>query len=406
MLYQDPLDFPPLTVLENFMLGQTRGVADQRRYWKEKFEPLNAHFNFNLKADQQVQTLTIGERQQLEILRLLALGISTLILDEPTTGISSLQKETLFAALRKLAAEGKTVILVSHKLEDTDALCDRVTVLRQGIVSGEMGKPFVTHRLLEMMFDRLPHSPERAAAHPGEPILEMREVSASGGRTGLSKCTTVIRKGEVVGLAGLEGSGQGVFLRLAGGLAPPTRGYIRLMGNPMHHRDHHAFKSAGVAFLPAGRLEEGLIRGLTVAEHFALQDTRRGFLVRWAAAFQKADRKIRKFRIFGRSSSVVESLSGGNQQRLLLSLLPRQPNLLLLESPTRGLDLESALWVWQYLQAYCAQGSGIVFSSSELDEIVMMADRILVFFDGRIIKDAKANEISVQELGSAIAGKV
>jgi simple sugar transport system ATP-binding protein len=178
------------------------------------------------------------------------------------------------------------------------------------------------------------------------------------------------------------------------------------MQNPMHRCEYQGFKAAGVAFLPASRLEEGLIRGLTIAEHFALQDTIRGFLVRWTAAFQKAARKIKKFKIIGRPDSVVESLSGGNQQRLMLSFLPRQPNLLLLENPTRGLDLESSLWVWQYLQQYCVRGTSIVFSSSELDEIVMIADRILIFFDGRIVKDVKADETSVQELGRAIAGKV
>jgi simple sugar transport system ATP-binding protein len=162
----------------------------------------------------------------------------------------------------------------------------------------------------------------------------------------------------------------------------------------------------GAIFLPAARLEEGLIRGLTITEHFALQDTTRGFLVRGRAAFKQALCQIEKFRIAAQPQSVVESLSGGNQQRLLLSFLPRQPKLLLLEHPTRGLDLESSLWVWQYLQQYCAQGTSIVFSSSELDEIVMWAERILIFFNGRIIKDVKSDETNTEQLGHAIAGRI
>ena len=136
MLYQDPLDFSLLSLLDNFMLGQTTGIVNQKKSFRKIFEETANSFNFSLQPDTFVKHLTIGERQQLEILRLLARGIQVLILDEPTTGITSLQKETLFQALKKLASEGKSVILVSHKLEDVQALCDKITVLRQGIIAG------------------------------------------------------------------------------------------------------------------------------------------------------------------------------------------------------------------------------------------------------------------------------
>jgi simple sugar transport system ATP-binding protein len=174
----------------------------------------------------------------------------------------------------------------------------------------------------------------------------------------------------------------------------------------MHRKDHHAFKSRGVTFLPASRLEEGLISGLSITEHFALQGSLGRFVVRWQDAFQAAQRQIDNFRIKGRPASVVEELSGGNQQRLLLSFLPANPVLLLLENPTRGLDIESVNWVWQHLHTYCGKKTSIVFSSPELDEILMVADRVLVFFNGRIIKEVKASNTDVQELGKAIAGKI
>jgi simple sugar transport system ATP-binding protein len=207
-------------------------------------------------------------------------------------------------------------------------------------------------------------------------------------------------------LAGLEGSGQGVFLRIAGGLKRATRGAIRLRGRDMHRLDHHAFKNEGVTFLPASRLEEGLISGLSIAEHVALVDSRDRFVVRWRDAFQAAQQQIDNFRIKGQPKSVVEELSGGNQQRLLLSFLPANPVLLLLENPTRGLDLESVNWVWQHLHTYCGKKTSIVFSSPELDEILMVADRVLVFFNGRIIKEVETSNTDAQELGRAIAGKV
>ncbi|QTA92221.1 putative ABC transporter, ATP-binding protein [Desulfonema magnum] len=406
MLYQEPLDFPLLSVLDNFMLGQTNGFANHRNTFRRQFEQIAGHFNFTLNPDVPVRNLTIGERQQLEMLRLLALGIRVLILDEPTTGISETQKDILFQSLNKLASQGKSVILVSHKLEDADALCDKITVLRQGTVAGEMNKPFDTKILLEMMFGTPPLPPSCSCLGSGEELFVMKGVSARGGRAGLKNCNTVIRQGEVVGLAGLEGSGQGVFLRIAAGLKVPFKGELYLQDMKMNGKDHHAFKQAQVNFLPGSRLEEGLIPGLTLAEHFALLENRKGFFVRWAEAFQKANAQIKKFRITGTPESTVESLSGGNQQRLLLSFLPENSLLLLLENPTRGLDPESAHWVWQHLRTYCERGTSIVFSSSELDEILMIADRVAVFFDGKIIKDVKTDETDVNELGMAIAGKI
>ncbi|MBW2493095.1 MAG: ATP-binding cassette domain-containing protein [Deltaproteobacteria bacterium] len=405
MLYQDPLDFPLLSVLDNFMLGQTTGIVNKKKTFRKIFEKTANSLNFSLQPDVFVNRLTIGERQQLEILRLLARGIQVLILDEPTTGISNLQKKTLFQALKKLASEGKSVILVSHKLEDVEALCDKIAVLRQGALAGEMERPFNTNTLLEMMFGDPPLPTVRTKTKSWNIILEMNQVSAIGGRTGLKNCDITFRQGEVIGLAGLEGSGQDVFLRIAAGINQPTRGSIYIKGVKMDGRDYHGFKNHGVTYLPASRLEEGLILGLNIAEHIALLDKHKGFFVRRRNAFQTAEKKIAQFRIKGEPESKIESLSGGNQQRLLLSFLPDVPVLLLLGNPTRGLDMESVLWVWQHLHQYCEHKACIVFSSSDLDEILMNADRVLVFFNGIVIKDARTDQTDAHELGRAIAGK-
>lgn len=405
MLYQDPLDFPELSVLDNFRLGQPTGFLENRSVFLEHLIQLSNKFKFNLSASALVKTLTIGERQQLEMLRLLALGIQVMILDEPTTGISSEQKEILFLALKKLAQDGKSIILVSHKLEDVEALCDRVTVLRQGKVTGELSKPFDANRLLQMMFGTMPVAPSRLGSTPGEVLLSLNRVSATGGRSGLENCSVTIRHGEVVGMAGLEGSGQGVFLRIAAGLKKPAKGDLVLGGTKVIGGSYHFFQRSGVSFLPGTRLEEGLIEGLSIAEHFALQDTQSGFFVPWADALNKAERRINTFRIKGTPHSAVESLSGGNQQRLLLSFLPKSPRLLLLENPTRGLDMDSATWVWRHLLSYSQKNTSIIFSSPELDEILMVADRVLVFFEGRIVMDVRTDETDAHALGSAIAGR-
>jgi len=405
MLYQDPLDFPVMSVLDNFMVGQPGILLNKKAFFRKRFEELSRSIHFSLDPDTSITTLTIGERQQLEILRLLSLGIRVLILDEPTTGISTRQKDVLFSALKKLADEGRNVILVSHKLEDVEALCDSITVLREGRVTGAMDAPFDTFSLLAMMFGAPPKLTARQEVSPGKEVLHMDGVSAPGGRTGLSNCSISIKKGEVIGLAGLEGSGQDVFLRVASGLIQPTQGSVRLNKSIMNGKDYHAFRTAGVTFQPASRLEEGLVQGLSITEHCALRDKNRSPLVKWEDAYRMAVHKIEKFQVVGSPEYRVESLSGGNQQRLLLSFLPARPKLLLLENPTRGLDMESVHWVWEHLDDYCHGGASIVFSSSELDEILMAADRILVFFNGRIIEDVRKEETSSLELGRAIAGK-
>jgi len=406
MLYQDPLDFPPLTVLENFLMGLDHGLISREGAYRGRLNEMAGHFGFHLDPAAPAERLTVGERQQLELIRLLALGVEVLILDEPTTGISSLQKQALFSALRKLAGEGKTILLVSHKLEDVEALCNRITVLRRGKVEGEMGLPFESKRLLGWMFgNELPPPPcfERRTEE-GVLTLAMEGVSASGGRAGLSPCHVAVRQGEVVGLAGLEGSGQGLFLRLAAGLERPETGKIRVAEKDMTGKDHHAYRARRVTFLPAGRLEEGLMPGLTITEHFALHQEG-AMMIHWPNAQRRAEQGIERFRIRGSPLSVAESLSGGNQQRLLLALLPANPSLLLLEHPTRGLDMDSVQWVWEKLMAYADEGTSIVFSSADLDEIFQMADRVLVFFNGVVVKDVRTCDTTMEELAKAIAGK-
>lgn len=405
MLYQDPLDFPAMTVLDNFMLGQPHAIRIHKHPFECRLKELSDRFGFSLPAETPLSHLTVGERQQLEMLRLLSLGIEVLILDEPTTGISDIQKDFLFTTLKSLAADGKSVILVSHKLEDVEILCDSVTVLRQGMVAGNMARPFSTETLLEMIFGTPPSPPVLPSIAVGEPILMMDAVSAIGGRCGLRNCTAQIREGEIVGLAGLEGSGQEQFLRLAAGINKPTHGAITLNGIPVSGAPHKTFHHQGVVFMPAARLEEGLFPGLRIVDHVALQHPGKGLRVSWSEAFRKTVERIDRFHIRGKPDSFIETLSGGNQQRVLLSLLPETPRLLLLENPTRGLDVESTHWVWEQLQRHRHHRAGIVFSSTELDEIMMIAHRILVFFDGSLVQDVHAKDTNPHEIGRAIAGK-
>ncbi len=406
MLHQDPLDFPPMRVIDNFLLGQqTKGILLHRNQALEAFVDLARQYDFSLDPFAYVESLTVGERQQLEILRLLWLGVRVLILDEPTTGISAAQKQKLFATLRRLAEEGKTVIFVSHKLEEVEELCHRVAVLRAGRLVGEMQPPYETSKLVEMMFGRELQAVPRASFASSAPVLRLRQVVLEDVRLRMTAVDLDVYAGETIGLAGMEGSGQGLFLRACAGLVRPVAGQVLVGEQDLTGKSYHAYKRVGVEFLPAARLEEGLVPGLSLSDHFLLVSERQGFFLQRSYAQRLAEEQIARYHIKGRPHSPVESLSGGNQQRALLALLRQPLSLLLLEHPTRGLDVESSIHIWSLLKERCRQGTAILFISSDLEEILQFSDRVLVFFSGKVSPPLEASSLNVEELGGLIGGK-
>jgi ABC-type uncharacterized transport system ATPase subunit len=406
MLHQDPLDFPPLKVLDNLLLAFEERLIPNRRQARHILKELSQRFNFPLDPETRVNTLTVGERQQLEILRLLALGAEVIILDEPTTGISAPQKVLLFDTLRRLAKEeNKSIVFVSHKLEEVEELCDRVTVLRRGKVTGHIEAPFSTDQLVQLMFGQSLPASERASVSLGKPVLELQDVTAQTYRLTIPHISLTMREGEVIGLAGLEGSGQQLMLQACVGLQRPSSGRVLLAGEDFTRQSYRNFLSAGVAYLPAGRIEEGLIRGLTLTEHYVLTERdKQPVVIDWAASTDGMQEKISEFNIQGRPNTPVETLSGGNQQRALLSLLPPALKLLAMEHPTRGLDIESAMWVWKQLLERRQSGTAILFISADLDELMEHSDHIIVFSGGMMAEPIEAATTTVDELGYLIGG--
>ncbi len=406
MLHQDPLDFPPFRIIDDFILGKRAGLLPDRRKAASEFKALCARFDFHLSPDALVSSLTVGERQQLEIVRLLWLGARVLILDEPTTGISQTQKVKLFAALKLLAREGMTVFFVSHKLEDVAELCSRAAVLRQGALVGSMDAPFDNERLVRMMFGREVELAPRRQAVPGRKVLTVKTGCIDTIRLRIQDVNLDVRAGEVIGLAGMEGSGQDLLLGACGGLVEPAGGQFCLdeAEIPMNGHSYHDYRRKGVTYLPAARLEKGLVPGLSLAEHFTLTERQHGFFLDGKAAESRARARISAYNIKGRPESTVESLSGGNQQRALLSLLPDQARLILVEHPTRGLDIESTIYIWGKLKERCAAGTAIIFISSDLDEILQYSDKVMVFFAGRASPLIPTGSLTVQKLGELIGG--
>lgn len=410
MLHQDPLDFPPMKVIDNLILGSPVGVFPNRKKVLKEINALQKQFGFDISPDAYVEKLTVGERQQLEILRLLWLGAEVLILDEPTTGISALQKESLFSTVRLLASQGKAIIFVSHKLEEVEGLCSQVCVMRQGKLVGETKPPYVTDDLVAMMFGKTIKRSEKLCQKQDKINFSISNLKIDDIRLMIKDVNFDIQRGEVIGLAGMEGSGQSLILRALSGVLRPAGGHIWMYDGNNEKLDlvgkhYFYFKDSGISFLPADRIKEGLITGLTLSEHFTLAEPQSGLFIDRKKVNDLTEERIRDFNIRGTSISRIEELSGGNQQRAELALMRNPLRLLLLEHPTRGLDIESTMYIWSKLKQRCQEGASILFISSDLDEIIHYSDRILVFFGGRVSKAFDASEVTIDQLGQLIGGK-
>ena len=407
MLYQEPHDMPPFRVVDNYLLGRDNRLRLNYRTAKVELKELSKRYGFKIDLDTHIDSLSLGERQQLELVRLLAGGAELLILDEPTTGISAEQKDVLFDSMRKLAKEeNKIMILVSHKLEEVQELCDHAFVLRQGKYVGEMNVPCPNERLVELMFGQVPARSERPPFELGDPVLEVRDLSITTYRLAVKNLNVSIRAGEVFGLAGLEGSGQRLLMQACSGLVRPESGQILLEGEEVTSWSYHKSRQGEIAYIAAGRLEEGLVAGLSLTEHLVLAQKEQSFFVDWTEAHQDTQQRIERYQIVGKPDTTADELSGGNQQRLLFGLLWSNLKLILLEHPTRGLDVRSTNYIWDLLYERRPSGTAIMFISPDLDEIIERSDRIAVFSGGVMSRIVEARSTSAEELGHLIGGQL
>jgi simple sugar transport system ATP-binding protein len=411
MVHQEPLDVPGFNALENLLCAAPRWALPSRSEARNTLTVLAGRLGFSVAPDNPISSLTVGQRQQLEIIRLLACGARALILDEPTTGITAAQARSLFAALRRLAAEGNTVLFVSHKLDEVADLCNTVSVLRAGQVVGEgqMPMPQPQERLLKMMFggggaDHIAPQVSRLKPHStSAPAWQLEGVTAREGNLALANLDLDIPVGSVVGLAGLEGSGQQILLRLLCGQLRPSAGNLSLAGTDMAGTTPAAFREGGVEYLPADRLVEGVVGPLTLAEHFAMLQPG-GAIINRRAAEAAAREAITAYSIKAMPASPIMALSGGNQQRAMLAMIPDSTRALVCEQPTRGLDVASARAIWGRLLARRDAGCAVVFATADLDEILDYSDYVLVFFAGRVSQLLPRAELSAPRLAELIGG--
>ncbi|NTU83524.1 MAG: ATP-binding cassette domain-containing protein [Chloroflexales bacterium] len=412
MVHQDPLDVPRFTALENLLCAAPRWALPTRAEARATLTLLAGRLRFTLDPDTPVTSMTVGQRQQLEIVRLLACGARALILDEPTTGITAAQARALFEALRRLAAEGNTVLFVSHKLDEVADLCDTVSVLRAGRTVGEqLAMPQPQARLLQLMFGDAAASRANAEGDPrratpgaeGAPAWRLEGVSAREGGLALHNLTLEIPSGKVVGLAGLDGSGQQILLRLLAGRARPTAGRVLVAGDDLTGASAVAYRRAGIEYLPADRLADGVVGALSLSEHFALLRPA-GLTVDRREARRAADAAIADYGIKATPLTPIMALSGGNQQRAMLALVPDDCRGLACEHPTRGLDVASARGIWRRLLERRDSGCAVIFASADLDELLEYSDEVLVFFAGRVSPLLPRAALSTAYLAELIGG--
>ncbi len=405
-----------LTVLENILLGGAplwrpglgAGAA------RARLAALSAEYGLKVEADARVGDLTVGERQRVEILKALWRDARILILDEPTAVLTPQEAEALFATLQAAVAKGLSIVFISHKLHEVTALASRVVVLRHGRVAGAARIAETDARgLAAMMVGAEVKAPALAPREPGPPLLELEDVTASGGRVGLRGATFALHGGWITGLAGVSGNGQGALAALVGGLARPETGRMRLEGREIGADwSPRAALAAGIARAPEDRKRDGMVGDFTVAENAALETyrqppfARRGFLNR-AARKRFAEDLIRDYDVRGPGvEAPIRLLSGGNAQKLILArALAPSPRIVLADQPSRGLDVGAVAAIQARLIAARDRGAAVLLISEDLDEVMALSDVIHVISEGRLSPPFRRGTMDAAALGLWMAGQ-
>jgi simple sugar transport system ATP-binding protein len=420
MVHQHFMLVEPFTALENVVLGMEGGFrleAGLRRA-RAELERLGREYHLEVDPDARVADLSVGQRQRVEILKALYRGAEILILDEPTAVLTPQEADHLFRILASLRGEGKTVVLITHKLREVREVTDAVTVMRHGRIVATLPTAETTpEQLAELMVGReVALRVDKAPARPEDPMLEVIDlvVEDSLGLERVKGVSFTVRRGEIVGVAGVAGNGQSELLEALAGIRPVKSGRIRLrgaeltepeMGSPRHLR------RLGVAHVPEDRQRVGLVMPFAARESAILgyhdEAAYNGAIrLRRAAVAASFDRQVADYDIRpGDGALPTSTFSGGNQQKIVLAReLDRNPDLLLIGQPTRGVDIGAIEFIHRRLVALRDAGKALLLVSVELDEILALADRILVMHHGRIVGDVPRAAATERMLGLMMAG--
>ena len=407
-----------LTLLENLVLGAEprRGVLIDWRAARDAAEALAADTGAALEWDARAAETPVGVQQRLEILRLLYRGVDTLILDEPTAVLAPAQSRELFRLLRTLAGEGRTIVFISHKLDEVLGLCEQITVLRGGRVVATVPTSETDAADLAGLMVGEAVAPTRyaPAAAVGDPVLRVDDLRTTDDRgiPRLDGASLEVRAGEIVGVAGVAGNGQDELVECLVGLRRATGGRVTLHGEDLGGADVAGRRARGLAYISADRAHEGLaidvdLRANALAGHHrAAELTRRGWLRRSAVTAFVAGVLERYGVRHDAPSQPARSLSGGNQQRLVVGReLAHEPAVLVAAHPTRGVDIKGIAFVHRQLLDRRDRGAAILIVSEELDELIALADRIVVLYRGRVSGEVDGEAGQRRRLGMLMTGE-
>lgn len=416
MIYQHFMLVPRLTVAENVILGYRKQAfyLSKKRLLDEVKKTID-HYGFNLDPGQKVGTLSLGEQQRVEILRALYRQSDVLILDEPTAILSPLETHELFTILRRMADEGKAVILITHKLNEVMAAADRVTVLHRGELVDSLPIAEVDSRTLTHLM--IGHDVQTNPSHPlhqsASVILQVRNLQVQGdrGERVVNRVNLNLRKGEMLAIAGVSGNGQEELLQALAGLRPVTGGQVFLQETDITNMPVRDLLQKGVRMIPEDRLRTGLVGNLNVIDNIVLRDYykeeygRLG-LLNFKKTRSTAQNLLERFQVLTSDlDNPVRLLSGGNLQRLMLAReLLSQPELLLAVYPSRGLDVGAAQNVYALMDEARKQGTAILTVMEDLEEILQVADRVAVMYNGLLSPLLPIGEVSPGHLGELMAG--
>jgi general nucleoside transport system ATP-binding protein len=416
MVHQHFMLIPVMTVAENIVLAVEphSGPFLDLGTAEDRVRELSQRYGLTVDPTARVERISVGQQQRAEILKALYRGAEILILDEPTAVLTPQEASELFAIIRSLTEQGKSIIFISHKLNEVLEIADRITVLRQGKQVDTVPCAGATQEsLARMMVGReVVLRVEKEPAQPGEPLLEVDDLVVMDER-GIAACRGAsfdVRAGEIVGIAGVDGNGQTELIEALTGLRHPVSGRIVVGGEDLTKATPREVLDAGVGHIPEDRQVRGLVLDFTLAENLALHDYRTPPESRFGWLFprrlvERARRLLSEFDVRGGGpETAAASLSGGNQQKVVIAReVSRNPRVLVAAQPTRGLDVGAIEFVHRRLVAERDEGRATLLISFELEEILSLADRIFVLFEGRCVSEYPPT-VSEEELGFAMTG--
>ncbi len=403
----------PMSVAENIILGRASGMRLDLDAARRLVRDASARFGISVEPDAIVGELSVGEQQRVEILKALARDCAVLIMDEPTAVLVPQEVEALFGTLRSLVAEGLAVVFISHKLGEVRAICDRVSVLRSGRMAGTVPGTTDERELARMMVGRDTFGVGRGTMDlwPTEPPrLRVRGLAARGahGLEALHEVSFDIAPGEILGVAGVSGNGQTELGEVLSGMRRPTAGSVLVDDVELAGATPQAIMAARVGRIPEDR-HASLVLDMSVAVNLMLErvdDFLTGARLDQRRILEHAKDLIARYAIKARPEDRVGTLSGGNIQKVLLArVLSREPRVIVVSQPTRGLDVGATEYVRTELLARRAAGAAILLVSEDMDELLALSDRLVVFYEGRIVGEMRAIEADPERLGMLMAGR-